>query len=120
MIDGDGVICSTDLETYMRSQMGLNPTKAEVYDQINDAYADGNGVIDFPEFLAMMARKMRDTDGEEVIKEGFKVFDMDGNGYISALELRHVMNKLGRLPFFLIRRSLFTGITQPRREADRR
>ena len=24
--------------------------------------ADGNGTIDFPEFLTMMARKMKDTD----------------------------------------------------------
>lgn len=32
------------------------------------------------EFLTMMARKMKDTDSEEEIKEAFKVFDKDGNG----------------------------------------
>jgi calmodulin len=57
---------------------------------INEVDADGNGIIDFPEFLTMMARKMKDTDSEEEIKEAFKVFDKDGNGYISAAELRHV------------------------------
>ena len=46
----------------------------------------------------MMARKMRDTDSEEEIKEAFKVFDKDGNGYISAAELRHVMTNLGAYP----------------------
>jgi hypothetical protein len=35
--------------------------------------ADGNGTIDFPEFLTMMARKMKDTDSAEEIKEAFKV-----------------------------------------------
>ena len=35
----------------------------------------GNGTIDFPEFLTMMARKMKDTDGEEEIREAFRVFD---------------------------------------------
>jgi calmodulin len=35
--------------------------------------ADGNNSIDFPEFLTMMARKMKDTDSEEEIKEAFKV-----------------------------------------------
>merc|ERR1711994_1147357 len=57
--------------------------------------ADGNGTIDFPECLTMMARKMKDTDSEEEIVEAFKVFDKDGNGFISAAELRHVMTNLG-------------------------
>lgn len=35
----------------------------------------GNGTIDFPEFLTMMARKMKDTDSEEEIREAFRVFD---------------------------------------------
>jgi len=30
----------------------------------------------------MMARKMKDTDSEEEIKEAFRVFDKDGNGFI--------------------------------------
>lgn len=55
----------------------------------------GNGTIDFPEFLTMMARKMKDTDSEEEIREAFRVFDKDGNGFISAAELRHVMTNLG-------------------------
>lgn len=100
---------------------------------INEVDADGNGTIDFPEFLTMMARKMKDTDSEDEIKEAFKVytdskvftpnpisvfrrlflfaclcrcvclctnfvfkvFDKDGNGFISAAELRHVMTNLG-------------------------
>eukprot|EP00439_Symbiodinium_sp_Y106_P027281 s7146_g3.t1 len=70
--------------------------------------ADGNGTIDFPEFLSLMARKMKDTDTEEELIEAFKdtdteeelieafkVFDRDGNGFISAAELRHVMTNLG-------------------------
>ena len=78
----------------MRS-LGQNPTEAELQDMINEVDADGNGTIDFPEFLTMMARKMKDTDSEEEIKEAFRVFDKDGNGYISAAELRHVMTNLG-------------------------
>ena len=37
----------------------------------------------------------RGTDSEEEILEAFKVFDKDGNGFISAAELRHVMTNLG-------------------------
>ena len=39
--------------------------------------------------------RMKDTDSEEELKEAFKVFDKDGNGFISASELRHVMTNLG-------------------------
>ena len=42
-----------------------------------------------------MARKMKDTDSEEELHEAFKVFDKDGNGTISAAQLRHVMTNLG-------------------------
>ena len=78
----------------MRS-LGQNPSESELQDMINEVDADNNGTIDFPEFLTMMARKMKDTDSEEEIREAFKVFDRDNNGFISAAELRHVMTSIG-------------------------
>ena len=35
----------------------------------------GNGTIDFAEFVAMMASKIRETDVEEEVREAFRVFD---------------------------------------------
>ncbi len=37
-----------------------------------------------------MAKKMKETDSEEEIKEAFKVFDKDGDGYLTQKELRQV------------------------------
>ena len=62
---------------------------------IKEVNADDNGTIDFPEFLSLMVRKMKDTDTEEELIEAFKVFDRDGNGFISPAELWHVMTNLG-------------------------
>jgi calmodulin len=88
------MITAKELGTVMRS-LGQNPTEAELHDMINDVDADGSGTVDFPEFLTLMARNMKNADSEEEIREAFKVFDKDGNGYISAAELRHVMTNLG-------------------------
>jgi calmodulin len=55
----------------------------------------GNGTIDFPEFLTMMSKKMKDSDNDEEIREAFRAFDKDGNGFISAAELRNAMTNLG-------------------------
>eukprot|EP00915_Cephaloidophora_sp_WS-2016_P002573 GHVH01003451.1.p1 GENE.GHVH01003451.1~~GHVH01003451.1.p1 ORF type:complete len:151 (+),score=41.97 GHVH01003451.1:86-538(+) len=92
--DGDGTISSKELGTVMRS-LGQNPTEAELSDMINEVDVDGSGCMDFSEFLSLMARKMKDTDSEDELREAFKVFDREGNGFISAAELRHVMTNLG-------------------------
>ena len=91
--DGDGTITTKELGTVMRS-LGQNPTEAELQDMINEVDADGNGTIDFPEFLCMMSRKMKNTDSEDELVEAFKVFDRDGSGFISVAELEHVMTNL--------------------------
>jgi len=92
--DGDGQITSAELGTVMRS-LGQNPTEAELRDMVQEADEDGNGHIDFEEFLAMMARKIKEVDSVDELREAFRIFDRDGDGYISADELRHVMVTLG-------------------------
>lgn len=92
--DKDGYITIKELGEIMKN-LGQSPSEAELQDMINEVDIDGNGNIDFKEFLGLMARKMRDTDTEEELIEAFKVFDRDGNGLISSAELKHVMVSLG-------------------------
>ena len=62
---------------------------------IAEVDSNGSGTIDLQEFLGLMARRMKDTESEEELREAFRVFDKDQNGFISAVELRHVMTNLG-------------------------
>ena len=53
-------------------------------------------MIDFNEFVAMMVRQMKSPQDDEIeLKESFRVFDKNGDGYITANELRQVMLNLG-------------------------
>lgn len=92
--DKDGYITIKELGEIMKN-LGQTPTDQELNDMILEVDLDGNGNIDFKEFLGLMARKMRDSDTEEELIEAFKIFDRDGNGFISAGELKHVMTSLG-------------------------
>ena len=60
---GEGKITMRELGTIIRS-FGTNPTEADLKDIINEVDLDGNGDVDFEEFLHLMCRTMKDTDVE--------------------------------------------------------
>ncbi|KAL3727151.1 hypothetical protein ACJRO7_031973 [Eucalyptus globulus] len=94
----DGDVCMT-LEEFAAIIQSLDhsPSKKELQDMIDKAAAaNGNGAIEFAKFLGLMAYNIKEAaDEEEELKEAFKVFDKDQDGYISPSELRHVMINLG-------------------------
>ena len=47
------------------------------------------------EFATIMAQKVKQTDSDAELRAAFDVFDKDGNGTISADELRHLMKSIG-------------------------
>ena len=64
-------------------------------DMVNEVDKDGTGSIDFPEFLTMMSLKINEENAEEELREAFKVFDGDGNGFIDRRELGLMMRFMG-------------------------
>jgi len=61
---------------------------------IDEVDADGNGTVEFNEFLSMMIRKIQRTVSQEEIRDAFHAIDTDGNGFISPNELQDMMKIL--------------------------
>lgn len=63
---------------------------------LSHIFTTANGFVDFNEFVSMMLKfQERPVDPEEQYLEAFRVFDQDGNGFISPTELQSVMTSLG-------------------------
>lgn len=93
--DGDGRITANELENVMRS-MGENPTSKELSKIIQDLDTDGSGAIEFNEFSNLMSRRYSEIKEMKEITDAFKMFDRNGDGVISAGELRQVMTNMGQ------------------------
>ena len=80
----------------MLRSIGQNPTEDEILSLVIEYDVNGDGTIDFDEFLEMMSKHTRETvDQTAEMREAFKIFDRDGNGYIDFKELKQVL-----LPIF--------------------
>merc|ERR1712088_1020693 len=90
--DRDGEITVEELGKVMRTH-GFDPTEEDLRDMIRNVDTNANGAIDFNEFIDMMVK--RGASVEEDVAHAFKVFDRDGDGLITAEELRLTMNNLG-------------------------
>ena len=92
--DKDGIITAKELGNVMKS-LNHDPTEYELNEMIAEVDIDGNGQIDFEEFVCLMNKRSKETDTEEEVINAFKVFDKDGQGLISSNELYHIMTTLG-------------------------
>eukprot|EP00543_Licmophora_paradoxa_P006077 CAMPEP_0202442180 /NCGR_PEP_ID=MMETSP1360-20130828/1636_1 /ASSEMBLY_ACC=CAM_ASM_000848 /TAXON_ID=515479 /ORGANISM="Licmophora paradoxa, Strain CCMP2313" /LENGTH=115 /DNA_ID=CAMNT_0049057455 /DNA_START=164 /DNA_END=511 /DNA_ORIENTATION=- len=81
------------------AKLGEVPTDEELAEMIRALDTDGNGEIDFEEFLAMMkqrATERNEHDPETELRGVFNLFDADGSGYIDRNEVRVLMKKLAQ------------------------
>jgi calmodulin len=92
-VDRDGFITSKELGDLMK-KLGLNPTEAELQDMINEIDYDGSGTIDFEEFISLISRKMKEPGIENELMEAFKIFDHDGQGYMTTTAFKKIIRDL--------------------------
>lgn len=93
--DGSGTISTKELLLVMRS-IGQNPTEDEILELVMESDLNGDGTIDFEEFLEMMKKKSSETDQTEELRQAFRIFDKNRDGFIEAKELRWVTTTLGQ------------------------
>merc|ERR1712072_900097 len=81
-MDRSGAIDVRELKAAIRA-LGMDVSAEELKKMVGDVDKDGNGTIEFAEFLSMMTAKMARTASEEEIAKCFKLFDHDATGMIT-------------------------------------
>ena len=92
-LNKDGSISKKELENILRS-LNEDPEEEEIQQLLDEVDVDGNGEIDFEEFVALMGKIQKEIDLEAEIVNAFKVFDKDENDLISITDLRHILSNL--------------------------
>ena len=92
-VNKDGSISKKELEYILRS-LNEDPEEEEIQQLLDEVDVDGNGEIDFEEFVALMGKRQKQIDLEAEIVNAFKVFDKEENDLISITDLRHILSNL--------------------------
>ena len=92
--NNEGKISHKEIGTIIE-KLGQSLSDEDLKEMIKEVDIDGDGCIDFEEFLTLMCSKLRDNDSEEEMMEAFKVFDKDGDGFIGKNDFKNVMSHLG-------------------------
>merc|ERR1712037_141101 len=76
--------------------LGQKLSEEELKKMLRDLDMDSNQTLNFPDFLSIMATKMKDRDSDSELRDAFSVLDEEGTGYIKASELSDMLiNMMG-------------------------
>lgn len=106
-VNKDGVICSDELSGFME-KLGFKMSPEEVQSLVKTVDQNSDGEVDFDEFYALYSSltgaeskqsesddKADEKEHEENLKQAFRVFDKDNDGFITVKELQSVLLSLG-------------------------
>ncbi|KAL3352568.1 hypothetical protein AABB24_020521 [Solanum stoloniferum] len=91
--DNSGTITYEELKSGL-ARLGSKLTEAEVKQLMEAADVDGNGSIDYIEFITATMHKHR-LERDENLYKAFQYFDKDGSGFITRDELETSMEEHG-------------------------
>ena len=95
--NNSGVIEAKEINGLL-NQLGKGSSQTEVADLMSSIDKDQDNAVSFDEFCVMVKANSRheiNQTEQELLREEFRVFDLDGNGSISPSELKKVMSTMG-------------------------
>ena len=93
-VDKSGSISVKELLNAMRS-LGFDTKNPAIFQMIADMDDDGNGQIEFDEFLDMMTARISDRNTKKDLERVYRLFDDKRTGEITVDNLRRVAKELG-------------------------
>ncbi|XP_010266896.1 PREDICTED: calcium-dependent protein kinase 29-like isoform X2 [Nelumbo nucifera] len=91
--DHSGAITFEELKTGLHN-LGSKISESEIKQLMEAADVDGNGTIDYIEFIAATMHRHR-LEKEEHLYKAFEHFDKDGSGFITKDELKQALTEYG-------------------------
>lgn len=101
----DGVISRDELSRFMKG-LGFHVSDEDLQALLKAVDENSNGTVEFEEFYSLYSSitgtdekssdgEVPEAEDEENLKDAFRVFDKDADGFINALELQSVLVSLG-------------------------
>uniref|UniRef100_A0A8D8LEC0 Troponin C, isoform 1 n=1 Tax=Cacopsylla melanoneura TaxID=428564 RepID=A0A8D8LEC0_9HEMI len=96
---GQGFI-ETSMVGGILQMLGHDLTPARLEEIIKEVDADGSGELEFEEFVQLAAQFLSEDEVEDAaameaeLKEAFRLYDKEGNGYITTDVLREILKEL--------------------------
>merc|ERR1711976_345841 len=77
--------------------MGVSVQKPQLDEAVAEVDSENSGKFDFPMFCVVAARFMIEEDEEQMreeLKEAFRIYDKEGNGYITTDTLKEILHEI--------------------------
>lgn len=96
--DERGKVSTKEIEQLLNSQ-NCYPNEAELGEMITEMDFDRDGEINFEDLVTYCSQRRSSCSASNSygeLKRAFDFLDYNGDGYVSATDLRHVMHMMGR------------------------
>jgi len=91
----NGYLDKNDLKACIEKYGVKIDGSSELEAMFKECDVTSSGKIGFPEFMSMMARRMKQADNEQDLVEAFRVFDPYGEGFINEKDLSDALLTTG-------------------------